>query len=1025
MLPLLYILSLLSCATSLSFINPHNNHTYILSDSPSYFEDIVSPSLQYSGGYLATITSPSEFDWILQTFGSLPQVTNDNSLYIGLGLSSAGTYSWLGGPEARYNVDAGTQADPRACKYFCRWNGIHPENNSGREHAYGIAWRDGATPGLDDFDGNYFSFHYLIEIGSESVVASVVPTSGGSTDILVLSTGPSNWDTLVQTTRDPARWQVTIGASSCNVTQVLENPPGLRCTAGPGTGGVHHVTVMHSVDGSTFSATSILQQPVFSYAPSQATHVSGYHQGAITIRGHNFGEDVSLVSAQLGSTLCTRVTMLVPHTVLLCHLDQEPLVLIPVIITVDGQRTETMDPLIYNPSNGHMYRKSPGIFSYHDARASSLLSPVPIYTAEGVEYERGYIATITNQAELDFLSRNYFNFNVYKYWIGAEDMMHTRVYRWGTGPQEGQIVYNYWTGSNYTIAKWIGGAPDYHNDSDGIDTAVLIDNGVHWADWPAEFVFAVLLEYGWDYPTISPIPADGGRVTLSGVAFGSLSLQHNITVGNYTCEDIEEVIPWESLSCVLPDGIGAHLPVVVRYLDEVLVNGTLRASFPARCGDNFCDPSQNETCITCPDDCGMCPVCGDQVCNGEETCSTCPEDCGPCPARCGDDICDRNANETCSTCPDDCGPCPARCGDGVCDPASNETCSTCPDDCGPCPARCGDGVCDPNAKETCFTCPDDCGVCAGVCGDHLCDLHLNETCTTCPEDCGVCPPPSCPGTPPCSDHGSCVEGTCHCTGAWGGEACLHPTLPLNVTVNGTETTIVTRVNSTTTSSYNIVVLEIQEIDQAGVTVASHKLNKPSLKVPPSHVHVFFHLAAIESRRMDVPSSLGASPVVEFVTNITHEPPSQLTVQLLTVTRPSKGKFGSHTFTLPANSIKCTFMISNYKFANTTNRLQLIVQQSTSTPRPPPSVPSSCQLVRTGANMQSSSPSSDEQMGRISIPSEDGSTLYAQFPNYLILDGREAVSRVNHMGGGLVGISVPHFQDDVIIDPNFSVILDHG
>ena len=45
-------------------------------------------------------------------------------------------------------------------------------------------------------------------------------------------------------------------------------------------------------------------------------------------------------------------------------------------------------------------------------------------------------------------------------------------------------------------------------------------------------------------------------------------------------------------------------------------------------------------------------VCGDAVCAGDETCATCPQDCGAC---CGDGTCD--PGELCGTCADDCGAC--------------------------------------------------------------------------------------------------------------------------------------------------------------------------------------------------------------------------------------------------------------------------------------------------------------------------------------------------------------------------------
>lgn len=53
---------------------------------------------------------------------------------------------------------------------------------------------------------------------------------------------------------------------------------------------------------------------------------------------------------------------------------------------------------------------------------------------------------------------------------------------------------------------------------------------------------------------------------------------------------------------------------------------------PPDCGNGTC--GDDETCNTCPDDCGVCPppdpVCGDATCNGDEQCETCEQDCGPC-----------------------------------------------------------------------------------------------------------------------------------------------------------------------------------------------------------------------------------------------------------------------------------------------------------------------------------------------------------------------------------------------------------
>ncbi len=98
-------------------------------------------------------------------------------------------------------------------------------------------------------------------------------------------------------------------------------------------------------------------------------------------------------------------------------------------------------------------------------------------------------------------------------------------------------------------------------------------------------------------------------------------------------------------------------------------------------GNCSCAPGCHDLGTCCANACSACgicaPECGDGQCNGNETCSSCPQDCGSC---CGNGQCDNG--ETCATCPGDCGSC---CGNGQCD--NGETCATCPGDCGACPVE--------------------------------------------------------------------------------------------------------------------------------------------------------------------------------------------------------------------------------------------------------------------------------------------------------------------------------------------------
>ncbi|GIL65430.1 hypothetical protein Vafri_19182 [Volvox africanus] len=167
------------------------------------------------------------------------------------------------------------------------------------------------------------------------------------------------------------------------------------------------------------------------------------------------------------------------------------------------------------------------------------------------------------------------------------------------------------------------------------------------------------------------------------------------------------------------------------------------------CGDKMCNG--NETCASCPGDCGACSVCGDGVCSGGETCRSCFKDCFKISygvkTCCGDNICSPGDNETCSTCPLDCGVCPTCNNNGICESVRyNETCYNTVTkkgclDCGTCgAATCGDGICTFSTysySESCTGCSKDCGKCTDYfyCGDGYCDYIIGETATTCSRDC--------------------------------------------------------------------------------------------------------------------------------------------------------------------------------------------------------------------------------------------------------------------------------------------------
>jgi hypothetical protein len=164
-------------------------------------------------------------------------------------------------------------------------------------------------------------------------------------------------------------------------------------------------------------------------------------------------------------------------------------------------------------------------------------------------------------------------------------------------------------------------------------TFCLFDgNGIHTGAMPLP---------GWDY----------GVFAAPGVSFATASGflhtdDQDPGTRNRWCHDDTPYLNRTSFNCTTLSttyrnyGNGAIEGGTNTDLRVVRVKGTV-------CGDWACRGT--ETCSTCPQDCGVCQVCGNGICEVNEYCQ---QDCG----FCGDHLC--QGSETCSSCCGDCGTCP-------------------------------------------------------------------------------------------------------------------------------------------------------------------------------------------------------------------------------------------------------------------------------------------------------------------------------------------------------------------------------
>ncbi|MEO9897334.1 MAG: lectin-like protein [Paracoccaceae bacterium] len=142
--------------------------------------------------------------------------------------------------------------------------------------------------------------------------------------------------------------------------------------------------------------------------------------------------------------------------------------------------------------NDHWYEFVPTFLSWNDARMASLNSQHM--------GSNGYLATITSQAEQDFLNSNWlFNSN---YWLGGSDQLSEGDWIWVDGPEAGQAV----GGALYD--NWNAGEPNnlFFNVPPENYMYGWVNADGAWNDNPGTQQYFYLVEYGGQ-PQAVPLPA--------------------------------------------------------------------------------------------------------------------------------------------------------------------------------------------------------------------------------------------------------------------------------------------------------------------------------------------------------------------------------------------------------------------------------------------------------------------------------------------------------------------------------------
>ncbi|KYQ91162.1 EGF-like domain-containing protein [Tieghemostelium lacteum] len=282
------------------------------------------------------------------------------------------------------------------------------------------------------------------------------------------------------------------------------------------------------------------------------------------------------------------------------------------------------------------------------------------------------------------------------------------------------------------------------------------------------------------------------------------------------------------------------------------------------------------------------------------------------------------------------------------------------------------------------------------------------------------PPPTnlpdvgCVGVPLCGgpSNGVCTQRGCQCISPWVGIDCLSQVViisPPNINTSNPETG-----NNYTTTLPNgkevqlktlISILSINQLNHENMVVTRH--------VPSTWVY------------RNTTSQLNDSNIQEFNyqgTIINGNITTNVTVIVQYYKNQQIIKFADKNMTILPSSLKYSIEISPYYFNSSVNSLQLIMSASIQSISDDSS---SCSYQESGTTID------NEDYVKLQI---DEHSLYAKFIKFGLIDNRtrEINNKIINSADGnqtatsniqLIGIQIPHFVKNAILDPDFSLLLD--
>jgi len=278
----------------------------------------------------------------------------------------------------------------------------------------------------------------------------------------------------------------------------------------------------------------------------------------------------------------------------------------------------------------------------------------------------------------------------------------------------------------------------------------------------------------------------------------------------------------------------------------------------------------------------------------------------------------------------------------------------------------------------------------------VCD-KMNENCSTCYLDCGSCGFKQCAGHPECTSHGVCDAGVCSCDiGYFGHDCSFNETAELAVEVNRTYPALgLILADDTKHAEYGnisfvIKFTSISEVALNGDIVQNYDFWGENFTAST----LLTETATTYEYIVTLPNNASVAIFISWFGSS----------QVIT--------FANQTLKMNKNDLKYSMKISDWNFADISNRLLVKMQTTLESTV----ISSSCMQV-------SSSVDASDNLRWLKL-TLNGVILYGMYLPYALIDsGVQTVMYDYDYVSRQVDITLPHFWSTAEFDPNFQVLTD--